>query len=119
MKFAPQCPICFCSLELRTVQPCYVCGGWGVKARETLNFTIRDDGLSITLCNLCLLEDVMGDQGDVKERLKIGSDRDLVQTWERSNAERDWFCPDCNQRLALLNAMIHRLSEAELEEWRR
>lgn len=115
-----QCPVCFGELEVRRVQPCFVCGGWpGVKPSKPEHyFTIRDDGTRITLCNVCWLEEVLADQGDLKERLGIKSQHDLVVAPEQPTPEIDKFCPSCNCRLALLEVMARRLSEEELETWR-
>src|SRR5262249_54587678 len=120
MSRPQQCPLCFGELEVRSVQPCFVCGGWpGVDpAKPEHHFTIRDDGTAIILCNVCWLEEVLSDQGDLKRRLKIGSEHDLVVAPERPPANSDKFCPVCNRRLALLEAMSHRLSDEELEAWR-
>lgn len=116
-----QCPVCFCDLEVREVEPCYVCGGWPnvVSSKPDRWFTIRDDGSPITLCNICWLEGVLSDQGDLKQRLKIKGDHDLVFTSDQPSPKKDKFCPACNRRLALLNIMAHRLSEDELEHWRK
>ena len=116
-----QCPVCFGALEVRHVQPCFVCGGWPeVKpSKPDHYFTIRDDGTPITLCNVCWLEEVLSNQGDLKKRLKIGGERDLVVAPERSAPDEDKVCPACNRRLALLEVMAHRLSDEELEAWRR
>jgi hypothetical protein len=83
------------------------------------HFTIREDGTPITLCNICWLEEVLSDQGDLKARVKIRGERDLVVAPDRTVPERDKFCPACNRRLALLEVMAHRLSDKELETWRK
>jgi hypothetical protein len=82
------------------------------------HFAIRDDETAITLCNLCWLEEVLSDQGDLKKRLRITGARDLVAARDAATPGWDKFCPACNRRLALLEAMAHRLSEEELEAWR-
>ena len=65
------------------------------------------------------LEEVLSHQGDLKERLKFRGERDLVVAPVRPTSSTDKFCPACNRRLALLEAMARRLSEEELETWRR
>lgn len=82
------------------------------------HFIIREDGTPITLCNICWLEEVLSDQGDLKERLKINGECDLVVAPDGTTPDRDKFCPACNHRLALLEVMAHRLSDEELEIWR-
>src|SRR5882724_10434656 len=121
MSRTQQCPVCFGELEVRRVQPCFVCGGWpGVEpSKPEHHFTIREDGTPITLCNICWLEEVLSDQGDLKERLKIKGERDLVVAHDRPPAEKDKFCRVCNRRLALLEVMAHRHSDEELQAWRR
>lgn len=116
-----QCPVCFGDLEVRTVEPCFVCGGWpNIPLGEPNgHFTIRDDGSLITLCNFCWLEEVLADQGDLKQRLKIKDAYDLIVTPDQQpSAKIDKFCPACNRRLALLKIMAYRLSDHELEHWR-
>src|SRR5262245_39594902 len=112
-----QCPVCFGELEVRQVRPCFVCGGWpsAPPSKPEHYFTIRDDGTSIILCNICWLEEVLSNQGELKRRLKIRGQRDLVVAPERAVPDKDKFCPACNCRLALLEAMAHRHSEEELE----
>src|SRR5262245_16049158 len=121
MSRLQQCPVCFGDLEVRKVQPCFVCGGWpDVKpSKPEHHFIIREDGTRITLCNICWLEEVLSDQGDLKARLKIRGERDLVVARSRTTPEKDKFCPACNRRVALLQVMAHRLSEDELESWRK
>jgi hypothetical protein len=121
MSRIQQCPVCFGDLEVRRVQPCFVCGAWPdvTPSKPEHHFTIRDDGTPITLCNICWLEDVLSDQGDLKARLKICGERDLVVAPDRMPPEWDKFCPACNCRLALLEAMAHRLSDEEMETWRK
>ena len=120
MKQSQQCPVCFGELEVRKVQPCVACGGWtGVGAsKPEHHFTIRDSGARITLCNSCWLEEILSDQGDLKERLKINSENDLVVAPAQPCPETDKFCPTCNRRLALLKLMADRLSDKDLERWR-
>ncbi len=116
-----QCPVCFGDLEIREVQPCYVCGGWPnvSPSKPDRHFTIRDDESLLTLCNFCWLEEVLSDQGDLKQRLRIKGEQDLVAAPDRPPPKTDKFCAACNCRLALLKIMAHRLSEDELERWRR
>jgi hypothetical protein len=97
-----------------------VCGAWpDVKPGDPIrHFKIRDNDTLLTLCNVCWLEEVLSDQGDLKDRLKIGGEQDLVTAPERPQPETDKFCPACNRRLALLKTMAHRLTEKELESWR-
>jgi hypothetical protein len=97
-----------------------MCGCWPevTPSKPDRNFRIRDDGNSITLCNICWLEEVLSDQGDLKARLKIRGEQDLVVAPDHFHANTDKFCPACNRRLALLKVMASRLSEAELEKWR-
>ncbi len=121
MSRARQCPVCFGDLEVRPVQPCFVCGAWpGEKpSKPEHHFTIRDDGTPITLCNFCWLEEVLSDQGDLKKRIKIRGERDLVVAPGRPAPGQDKFCPTCNCRLALLDVMARRLSSEELDAWRK
>jgi hypothetical protein len=120
MSRTQQCPVCFGDLEVRKVEPCIVCGGWpDIKpSKPEHRFKIRGDGTAIILCNLCWLEEVLSDQGDLKKRLRITGERDLVITPDLPAAPSDKFCPACNRRFALLEAMVHRLSNAELQAWR-
>ncbi len=121
MSRPQQCPVCFGELEVRAVRPCFVCGGWSgaTPSEPQRHFTTRDDGTPITLCNICWLEEVLSDQGNLKQRIKIRGERDLVVAPDRPAPERDKFCPVCNCRLALLEVMAHRLSDEELETWRK
>ena len=121
MSRMQQCPVCFGELEARRVEPCFVCGGWlNVEpSKPEHHFTIREDGTPITLCNICWLEEVLSEQGDLKERLKIKGHRDLVDLADRISPEWDKFCPACNRRLALLEVMARRLSDEDLETWRK
>ena len=73
----------------------------------------------MTLCNLCWLEEILSDQGDLKKRLGITGEQDLVVAPGKPNPDMDKFCPACNRRLALLKVMAHRLSDKELSNWRR
>lgn len=116
-----QCPVCFCELEVREIEPCYVCGGWPniPPSKPYRHFVIRDDGSPITLCNICWLEELLGDQGDIKQRLKIKDEYDLVVVSDPPSPKADKYCPACNRRLALLKIMAHRLSDRELEPWRK
>lgn len=116
-----QCPVCFGDLEVREVQACYVCGGWpDVRSSEQhRHFTIREDGNEIALCDFCWLEEVLSDQGDLKQRLRIKGEHDLVVAPDQPSPTTDKFCPACNRRLALLKIMAQRLSEDELEGWRK
>lgn len=121
MKRHQQCPVCFGDLEVRRVQPCFVCGAWPdvTPAKPHHHFAIRDDGTPITLCHICWLEDLLSDQGDLKARLRIRSASDLVVVPDQQSPEWDKFCSSCNCRLILLDAMRGRLSDAELERWRK
>ncbi|HEX9048374.1 MAG TPA: hypothetical protein VF988_15210 [Verrucomicrobiae bacterium] len=65
------------------------------------------------------MEEVLSDQGDLKQRLKIKGDHDLIVTSDQPSPKKDKFCPKCNRRLALLKIMAQRLSEDELEDWRK
>jgi len=116
-----QCPVCFGKLEVIRVNPCFVCGGWPEiePSKPAHHFTLRDDGTQITLCNFCWLEEILADQGDLKGRIRISSENDLVAAPGGSIPEQDKFCPTCNRRLALLKVMAHRLSQEELEAWRK
>jgi hypothetical protein len=116
-----QCPVCFGGLEVRVVEPCHVCGGWPniPPSKPDRHFTIRNDGGLLTLCNLCWLEEALADQGDLKQRLKIKDEHDLVVISDQPSSNKDKFCPACHRRLALLSIMAHRLSEQELEHWRK
>src|SRR3954470_5367465 len=111
-----QCPVCFGELETRDVQPCMVCGGWpGIKvSKPDHHFKLRDDRTPLTLCNICWIEEVLADQGDLKERLRINSERDLVLVVDDAPVPAlDKFCTACNRRLALLEIMARRLSEED------
>jgi hypothetical protein len=83
------------------------------------HFIIRTDKIPLTLCNICWLEDILSDQGDLKERIKIKGERDLAAASDQPAPPSDKFCPACNCRLALLEIMSLRLSDDELERWRR
>ena len=87
-------------------------------SRPERHFTIREDGSRITLCNICWLEEVLSDQGELKARLKIKGEFDLIVSPDRPAPEKDKFCPACNRRVALLELMARRLSDEELEAWR-
>jgi hypothetical protein len=121
MSRAQQCPVCFDELEVRGVRPCFVCGGWAdaTQSEALQDFTIRDGGTPITLCNICWLEEVLSNQGDLKKRIKINGQPDLVVAPDRPAPDIDKVCAVCNRRLALLELMARRLSEEELETWRR
>src|SRR5690348_16755279 len=101
MNRAQQCPVCFGDLEVREVQPCYVCGGWAdaPASKPARYFVLRDSGAPLTLCNICWLEEVLADQGDLKKRLGITGDNDLAITAEQPTPKIDKFCPTCNRRL--------------------
>jgi hypothetical protein len=116
-----QCPVCFEELEVRAVNPCFVCGGLPdvAPSKPDWHFKIREDGTPLTLCEICFLEEVLSNQGDLKERIRIKDQRDLVEVSPGSTPKFDKFCPTCNQRLSLLNIMAHRLSDEELERWRK
>ena len=116
-----QCPVCFGELAVRPVQPCFVCGGSSQipPSKPDQHFTLRDDGTSLTLCTVCWIEEVLSDQGDLKNRIRIKSNRDLLVVPDKPTPLYDKFCPACNHRLALLEIMAHRLSDEELENWRR
>lgn len=121
MSRTQQCPVCFAELEVRRVQPCFVCGGWPeiAPSKPEHHFTIREDGTPITLCNICFLEEVLSGPGDLRARIKISKDRDLVDAPVQPSPEWDKFCPACHCRLALLEIMVHRLSVEELDAWRK
>jgi hypothetical protein len=98
-----------------------VCGGWhGIEpSKPEHHFILRDDGAELTLCNICWLEQVLSDQGDLKKRLRIIDQRDLIVSASEPTAPKvDKFCTACNARLALLEIIGRRLSETELERWR-
>lgn len=88
-----QCPVCFGELEVRPVQPCFVCGGWTKiePSKPEHYFAIRDDGTPLTLCDICWLEEILSDRGDLKERLRIKSDLDLVFVSDRPPPLLDKF----------------------------
>jgi len=115
-----RCPVCFGELEVREVNPCFVCGGWPAvpPSKPEHHFLLRDTRARITLCHFCWLEEVLSDQGDLKARLKIKSELDLVDTADAPTQEIDKFCTTCNRRFALLKAMAGALTEQELECWR-
>jgi hypothetical protein len=110
MSRTEQCPVCFGPLEVRPVQPCYVCGGWtGLEATKPDHyFVIRDDGASLVLCHSCWLDEIVCDQGDLKEQLRISGENDLIVVSERSASNKDKFCHDCERRLALLKLIVRR-----------
>ena len=112
--------MCFGDLEVRLVRPCFICGGWpdATSSKPEHHFTIREDGTEITLCHGCWIEEIVADQGDLKERLKIDGEHDVIYVDDRSAPDYDKFCPACDRRLALLKAMASRLSDEELETWR-
>ena len=120
MSRVEQCPICFGELEVRSVQPCFVCG-WAEEIKPSklvYHFSLRDDGSALTLCDLCWLEEVLSDQGDLKKCLRISGERDLVIAPDRLAQRVDKFCPSCKRRGALLELMARRLSDEELDRWR-
>ena len=121
MSRAEQCPVCFGELEARQVQPCFVCGGWPdvPPSKPERHFVLRDSGAPLTLCNFCWLEEVLSDQGNLKQRLGISGENDLTVTAEQPAPSTDKFCPACNYRLALLRLMAQRLSDEQLARWRK
>jgi hypothetical protein len=114
MQARNNCPICFSTLEVREVTPCYRCGGWEAALMKSFDDYQLPDGSLLTLCSLCLGEEIFGDQGDLKQRIKISHHRELSIDRPRAHASVDKYCIECNARFALLKLMAHRLNPAEL-----
>jgi len=121
MSQGKQCPICFEILVRKEGAPWVVCGGWdGVSAKgPTRFFGIRGTEAEFARCTGCWIEEILSDQGDLKRRLRVASQNELVELapWEPSI--RDDFCRSCSRRLALLNVMLLRNTDEELDVWRR
>ena len=112
------CPICCEELEVREVTPCFVCGAWDSKLNtEIHNFEIRETGEQLCLCNICWLEKILSNQGDLKERLQITSNEDLRSARSIEHQTKDKYCPSCRTRLALLKLMVARLGPDGLAQW--
>jgi len=75
-------------------------------------FVIRDDGASLVLCHSCWLDEIVADQGNLQEQLRISGDNDLIVVSERSASNKDKYCPVCERRLALLKLMVRRQDAA-------
>jgi hypothetical protein len=114
------CPICAGELEVRDVKPCFVCGAWEMDDRnlEYHDFEIRDGGHKLTLCHICWLEEILSNQGDLKDRLRISTSQDLRECLPLERQKKDKYCETCRTRLALLKIMIARHSETGLDRWK-
>ncbi len=105
------CPICYSSIEVRTVTPCLICGGLEDsvtrfdEASRFTEFRLPDDRL-IVLCPACELEEFMvrngwGYQLIPNETLPING-LQRIRTLENPKLGHDKFCPTCNLRLAFI-----------------
>jgi hypothetical protein len=117
-----QCPVCFGLLEVRTVAPCYICGGWQEQVERfdasAIFRVYRLPGAgTIVLCHGCELEEFMV-PGGWGNRLNLGSNRVLldalriVRTLDVPQLGKDKFCTSCNLRLAFLDLIAEARNHA-------
>ena len=115
-----QCPVCFTTLEIRDVTPCFVCGGWPCIA-ESFNAEMvfhewrLPSGKLLVLCPNCELEEFMvpggwGNRLGLKTRLPITALTPMPNEVPQSMTKGK-FCPQCNLRLPLLE-IVSALGEA-------
>jgi hypothetical protein len=104
-----QCPLCFDTLQVRDVTPCYICGGWTTThSSVTYREWLLPTGASIVLCNCCEVEEFMTPFGwghrlglPKSRRLPIAA-LQLVRSVSNVEMQKDKYCPTCNLRLAFL-----------------
>ena len=113
------CPICYEALEVQTVTPCFRCGAWHSLISTPVYEFQLPDGQQLMLCNICYLEEICSDQGDLKQRLNIQHRRELTDSLPRAHSLIDKVCIECGMRLALLNIMRKIHSVNELESFKR
>jgi hypothetical protein len=116
-----QCPVCYTPLEVRTVTPCYICGGWPemlarFDASAELCAWRLPSGESLILCRQCQLEEFLV-PGGWGYRIGLPASRfplnalQLVRTQLSPALGKDKFCPKCNLRLAFLEVVASSRSE--------
>jgi hypothetical protein len=116
-----ECSVCFSSLEVRDVTPCFVCGGWPEAvarfdpASTFTEFRLPSDRL-IVLCPGCELEEFMVPGGwgyrlAPDETLPING-LQRVRAIEVPQLGRDKFCPKCNHRLAFAEVIADTPKQA-------
>lgn len=117
-----QCPVCYATLEVREVAPCFICGGWPEavarfdSAAEFHEWRLPA-GQPIVLCRACELEEFMVPGGwgyrlISDEKRPINALRSILAV-AKPQLVRDKFCPSCNLRLAFLDLLVVNKLTAE------
>ena len=117
-----QCPICYSLLEVRTVTPCFICGGWPDRVErfdpaKPLREYQLPNGLNIVLCSGCEVEEFMV-EGGYGWQLELPTSSLPINylSWVSDLAEPkvglDKYCNQCNLRLAFLKILANSASIA-------
>jgi hypothetical protein len=116
------CPICYSLLEVRTVTPCFICGGWPdhverFNPAKPLREYQLPSGLNIVLCSGCEVEEFMV-EGGYGWQLELPTGRLPINylSWVSDLSEPevglDKYCNQCNLRLAFLKILAKGGSNA-------
>ncbi len=111
MKNKQQCPICFSSLVIRDVAPCFECGAQEKEIAEYHEGKHKYHeyevfpGVNAILCNFCDVDFGSIDPTffGLPRKAKIGYEKmKLVREIENQGITKDKYCLECNHRLSYL-----------------
>jgi len=113
------CPICYASLEVRDVAPCWDCGADSAElgrlaegCHKYAEFLIFD---AIILCDFCQVDfgSYAPDYFGRSHRVHYGKGMAFVRDVLKPQASKDKFCANCGPRLAFLR-FLARVRECGL-----
>jgi hypothetical protein len=128
MSIDSHCPLCYAELEVIDVAPCMDCGHIPLEIEHAsegqhtyAEYRVVGD-LSLTLCDLCMLEFGLNDPTyfGLPAGSKLGSDTiRFVPSMEDVQILKDKYCPNCRRRLAFLRFVERARQEHASNQTRR